>query len=273
MLVTACDDKYLSEAKALIKSCAKHEPTQRFYLFLVNSKNVPDATIKTWHPNIVIERVGWPYNASPRRGMMHCVRAIPIKNVLEKYREPAVYLDSDTLLRGRLTEIFEALKTCDLMVRFRPTLEHIGVAGTPHASRFNSGVIAIRPSTEGISLAIEYNRALWEFIDSGKPILIYREEYGINVSADQELLYLAYLKMQSEVVFKPLPAKFNDAKFDAVSIIWHGKGIARKHPQFIIEKFRYSNGFLFYPLGVLNVLLSLLRSFKHGLFHKRRTVS
>jgi hypothetical protein len=273
MLVTACDDKYLSEARALIKSCAKHEPGQHFYLFLVNSHSIPDATIETWHPHIIIERVAWPYHATPRRGMMHCVRAIPIQKVLEEYREPTVYLDSDTLLRGRLTEVFDALKACDLMVQFRPTLEHIGVAGTPHASRFNSGVIALRPSIGGLSFAREYHRALREFIDSGKPIVIHREDYGVSVYADQELLYVTYLNMQADVVFKPLPAKFNDAKFDSVSIIWHGKGSAREHPQFIIEKFRYSNDFLFYPFGVLNLLLSLLRCVKHRLFNKPGTVS
>ena len=272
MLITACDDKYLSEAKILIRSCARYEPNQRFYLFLVNSDSVPDLTIKRWHPNIIIERVTWPYDAERWRGIMCSARSIPIQNTIERYHEPVIYLDSDTLLRGPLTGIFQALETCDLMVRFRPDLEHVGAAGTPYGSTFNSGVIAIRPSAAGMHFAQEYNRLLQEFLASGKSLEVYRQEYRIRFVVDQELLYVTYLRLQDEIVFRPLPAKFNDAKFDPSSIIWHGKGSAREHPQYVLEKLRHSGRLLYYPFGILSSLLNVFRLVRYSLLHRQQLI-
>ena len=260
MLLTACDDKYLSEAEILIKSCARYEPDQRFYLFLVSSNPKLDSLVKTWHPNIIINRIAWPYDIEPRRGMMNCVRSIAIQKVIEKYREPTLYLDSDIILRGPLTELFDFLEMYDVMVKFRPELRQLGVAGTPYASTFNSGVIAIRPSPAGIRFAQEYNGNLQEFIDSNRRIVIYRPEHQVNVYADQELLYVTYLKLQDELLFKPLPSKFNDAKFSSTSVIWHGKGTARTNPRYVKEKLRYKNKLLFYPFSVYTSLWSLSRS-------------
>lgn len=263
MLLTACDSEYWAEAEILIKSCARHEPNQRFYLFLVSCDPTLDSLVKTWHPNIIIDRVVWPYEVEPRPGMLYCIRSIPLRKVLETYREPTIYLDSDTLLRGPLTELFEALKTCDLTVKLRPQLRHVGAAGTPYGSTFNNGVIGIRPSAAGIRFVQEYDRTLQEFVTSGKPLTIYREEIGIRFVVDQELLYVTYLSLEDALLFKPLPSKFNDAKFDPASIIWHGKGTARTNPRYVKEKLRYSNKLLFYPFSVYVSLLSLLRSIKH----------
>ena len=250
MLLTACDDKYLSEAEILIKSCAKYEPDQRFYFFLVSSNPLLKSTIKTWHPDIVIECVEWPYDEPPRSGMLYCIRSIPLQSVLETYREPTIYLDSDTILRGSLFEIFKDLQTYDLLVKKRPELKQLGVAGTPYASTFNSGVIAIRPSEAGILLARLYNDILHAHIASGKPITHYQEDIRVSVYADQELLYVAYHQLKDQLLFKPLPTKFNDAKFDPDSIIWHGKGTARKNPYYVKEKLRHSHQFKYYAFSL-----------------------
>ncbi len=70
MIVTAVDDKFLSEASYLIRSCARHEPAQRFYLFLVNSSEDRVEDLRTCHPNLIVEHVQWPYDAEKWRGLM-----------------------------------------------------------------------------------------------------------------------------------------------------------------------------------------------------------
>lgn len=272
MLVTACDENYLSEARTLMRSCARHEPDQRFYLFLVNGGSIPDGAIKKWHPRTIVERVTWPHDNERWRGIMCAARSVPVVTVLETYREPTIYLDSDTLLRRPLTEAFRSLESCDLMVKFRPDLDHIGAAGTPHASKFNSGVIAIRPSEAGIHFAREYDRLLRAFFATGRPVEIYRRDLGLRFIVDQELLYVCYLRLRDRLVFLPLPDKFNDARFHASSVIWHGKGSARKHPQYLLEKLRQSSPLLFHLGGALGLAMNQLRLARKGLRARKRLV-
>lgn len=265
MLLTACDDKYLSEAEILIKSCAMHEPNQRFYFFLISSNCSLKSRIKSWHPDIVIECVQWPYNVPPRPGMLYCIRSIPLQSVLEKYREPTIYLDSDTILREPLFEIFEDLQTYDLLVKKRPELEHTGAAGTPYGSTFNSGVIAIRPSDAGIRFAKHYNRILETYIASGKPLIRYQEDIRIRFVVDQELLYVVYHELKDQLLYKPLPNKFNDAKFSPDSIIWHGKGTARENSYYVKEKLRYGNPLSFYAFSLYLLMRRFAGSVKRRL--------
>jgi len=264
MLLTACDETYLlKEARTLIASAARHAPDQRFYLFLVNSNSVSDATIQSWNPNIIIERATWPHQRDRWRALMCCARSIPLQKILEEYGEPTIYLDSDTVLRGPLTDLFEALETHDLLVHFRPERVQTGAAGTPYGSTFNNGVIAIRPSAVGIRLAREYNKRLQEYITSGNPLEVFRQEYGISFVIDQELLYVTYLQLQDEVKFNPLPIRFNDTGLRPGGVIWHAKGGgARSRPLYLQEKFYYENRALFYLLFAYHSILNAGRNLK-----------
>jgi hypothetical protein len=262
MIVTACDENYLFEARNLIASCRRHEPNQRFYLYLVNSQNVSDATIARWHPKILIERVQIKYDSQKWRGLMCTIRSIPIVKALENYREKVIYLDSDIIIRAPLTKLWNALEYVDLMVKYRPWGNHLGAAGTNYASKFNSGVIAINSSDNGIRFAKEYSQNLSNFIASGQPLERRLPEEKIVSIVDQELLYVTYLNLKEYIHFQPLPEGYNDAKFLLRSVIWHGKGTARNHPLFRLEKVRCQNQFFYLFLFPVSQLLSLLRSFR-----------
>ncbi len=259
MLLTACDETYLEEARLLIRSCARHEPNRPFFLFLVNSSSVSDSTIRSWHPRIVIERVTWPKNPETWRGTMFCARSVPIRRVLEQYKEPAVYLDSDVLLRGSIRPLFDILERVDLTVKHRPELILTGPAGTPFASKFNSGVIGIRPSPLGIRFAQLFDDNIQKHLRAGKPSSLYHSDVRLEAGLDQELLYTTYLELKDNLLFEDLPFEFNDSRFDQRSIIWHGKGSARLHPLYRIEKARYRYPGLYYPFKLLSSALSSLR--------------
>ncbi|MBV7338397.1 hypothetical protein KFU94_61255 [Chloroflexi bacterium TSY] len=149
-------------------------------------------------------------------------------------------------------------------MKHRPNLKHIGAAGTPYASSFNNGVIAIRPSESGLRFAQRYDERLQEFIDSGRPLEIYLEEHKIQCIVDQELLYVTYLELKEQIKFLLLATKFNDAQFDPNSIIWHGKGTARSHPLYALEKMRYEHAYLFHPLSLVSKALIMAHQFKRG---------
>ncbi len=265
MILTVCDALFLNEAFCLIKSCARHMPEQPFYLFLVNDQNTPDETIQKWHPDIVLERVSWPFQSERWRGIMCSARSIPIEKALEKYRQKLLYLDADTLVRGPLTDLFHDLDRYDLMIKHRPQLNHLGPAGSQFASRFNSGVIAIRPSSVGLKFAHEYNLALQGYVASGRPLELHLLEEKIVSYIDQELLYLTYLRLKDGLSFYPLPAKYNDARFMPDSLIWHGKGTARSNLIYRIEKNKFWVARFSWIFSTLNWILLKSRSIKRRL--------
>lgn len=241
MLLTAVDDNYLSEASYLIKSCARYEPDQKFFLYLVNSSEDKVKKLKKQHPKLIVEHVTWKYDQSIWKGIMCCARSIPLKYVLESYKEPTIYLDSDTLLRAPLTELFGLLRSYDLSVLYRPDTKLRGPMGTDYCATFNSGVIAIRHNDVCLQFVEEYNKRMWDWIKSGKEFSAYRMEEKLFTCIDQELLYIIYNEYSERLKFVPLPHKFNDSRFLDDSVIWHGKGTARKHPQYVHEKLKYDN--------------------------------
>jgi len=236
MFLTAVDDKYLDEAQYLIKSCARHAPKIRFHLFLVNSSNERVAPLRQIHPNLEVRHVTWERDASRWRGIMCCARSIPIAELIATSTEPVIYLDSDIIMRKSPAGLLKELDQHDLLIRLRPNMTQLGPVGTPHAAKFNSGVIAIRPNPTTIAFAEEYNNTMRAWIEAGKPIIEWREEDKTDAYIDQEFLYLAYEKFKDRLSFKPLPDEYNDAKFHAASTLWHGKGRARRHPAYRVAK-------------------------------------
>jgi alpha-N-acetylglucosamine transferase len=161
--------------------------------------------------------------------------------VLQEYKEPVLYLDSDMLVMGPLDELFGELEAYDLLVQYRPQADVSGAGGTRFAGKFNSGVIAIRPSDVGIEFARQYDRRITEWIDTGKQLCKYDEDSGIETCIDQEFLYLVYEEFKDRLKFAPLPDKFNDSRFRPGSVIWHGKGVARKRLPYVLGKMSYDN--------------------------------
>ena len=262
MILTACDSAYLKEAACLIRSCARYVPEQKFYLFLVNGENITDETFRSWHPQIMVDRVLWNFEPQRWHGLMCAARSGPIEKALHQYHEKLLYIDSDCLVRAPLNEVFQALDHCDLMVKYRPQMEQLGAAGTYFASKFNSGVVAIRPSDPGLRFAHNYHQAIQEFITSGKPLELPLEEEKIISVFDQELLYATYLQLKEDLTFTPLPDKFNDSKFNPGSAIWHGKGTARTHPLYRLERAHYQHQRLSPIFTVFSSILFAARATK-----------
>jgi len=251
MILTAVDDSFLPEAASLIKSCARYAPKQHFYLFLVNSSEQRIAELRHCHQNLIVEHVWWPYDAERWRGLMCSARSIPILKVLRSYKQPTLYLDSDMLVMAPLDELFAELETFDLLVKYRPQCDVLGAGGTKDAAKFNSGVIAIGSGRIALQFAEEYNRHIREWIDQARPLCRYDEESRVSTCIDQEFLYLVYEQFKDRLKFKPLPDEFNDTRFRLGSVIWHGKGMARKYLPYHLAKLSYDNRFIHYVFSLI----------------------
>lgn len=257
MLITAVDDKFLPEASYLIRSCWRHEPTQRFYLFLVNSSEERLEDLQNFHPNLIVEHVRFDTDVPSFKGIMCCARTGPIYHVLEKYKEPTIYLDSDIILMKPLKGLFEELKTYDLLVSYHPQAKVKGAGGTEHTGKFNSGVIALSPTEAGLQFVRQYHRRVQDWIESGRPVDIPPEENnGIYACIDQEFLYTVYEEFKDKLKFKALPDKFNDTRFRPASVVWHGKGVARKCLPYVMAKLSMDNHFMYYLFALIRYPLS-----------------
>lgn len=244
MLVTIVDQNFLGEAETCIRSCARYNPEERFYLYLVNADSQLDRKIAKWHSNILIEHCTVPYKKKDWAGIICGLRCIPILKALEEFNQPTIYLDSDVLLRGSVRPVLNDLQRHDLMVKLRPQLEVVGPMGTPHAAKFNAGIIGFGNSQVAIDFAREFHRRLTAWYDSGKPFHMFQDTHQVITGVDQELLYVLYEEWKERIRFKDLGNKYNDSSFDANSVIWHGKGKARNRRVYRLEQLYYKNRLL-----------------------------
>ena len=261
MILTACNQEFLGETESLIKSCARNEPNQKFYLFTVCCSKEDFGRVSRWHPNIQFRNVPFPYSTPARPGIYHCLRSFAILDASLNDREPILYLDSDTIVRKPLTSLFQNLIHTDLMVLHRPSLEQKGVTGSPHAAKFNSGVIAIGKSPRSHEFVKSYHDSLTAYVESGSPLREFDPISQVHAYADQEYLYLTYLHFLKRLRFSSLAGIYNDSRFSPNSEIWHGKGSARLSIFYRLESLRYRNAKLFHLLGLVISVLQSIRQF------------
>ncbi|MBX2857964.1 MAG: hypothetical protein KTR17_04815 [Cellvibrionaceae bacterium] len=260
MIVTAVDYTYLRrEGTYLIKSCWKHAPEQRFYLYLVNAPKEIDAELNQWHGNIIVEHREYPVSPETWKGVMCCARTIPLQHVLHKYREPTIYLDSDVIVKRPLTQLFSLLEQHDLAVLLREQSRIVGPLGTEHAYKFNSGVIGIKPSPYGLEFVQRYCDFIQTKIKAGAAID--HTDQGVYTALDQEYLYVLYQEMSDRIKFQALSETFNDSEFKPGSVVWHGKGNTRSQYVYKREKADYDanySKYIFYS-GVSHAQATLER--------------
>jgi len=126
-----------------------------------------------------------------------------------------VWLDADTIVRGPLDGLWSDMNPGAMKITFRP--DHDA------KFKFNTGVIVLT-----WSLAVDQMVKGWAE-------RIAKDDTWLN---DQ--LYLWKEWKHSNVELLPLEHKYNDSHLAEDSIIWHGKGHARRDPRWLKEQKRYA---------------------------------
>jgi hypothetical protein len=123
------------------------------------------------------------------------------------------WLDVDTLVRAPLDDFWADVGPGVLKVFHKPK--------EPDRFKFNSGVVAI-------------GTGAGDMLKGWQRRVIKNNKWF----RDQECLWKAYAKSDMELV--PLPMKYNDSRFSADSVIWHGKGHSRLDGRWIRESAKYA---------------------------------
>lgn len=239
MIVTVSDESnyLLNVTKYMVISLAKHMPSEKLFVVIVNGRGKYDEIVKKWHPNLVI--LHYKLELENKKGLYFCFMALPLYDLLSKYDEPLIYIDGDVIIKDTLLPLFKELDKYDLLVRYRPFLDFNGPMATKYGARTNSGVLALSNKPEILEFVLEFKNRIINFIKDGKEPISWNEQKTSLTGVDQELLWLLIMEFKDKVNFFPLNDRYNDSYFNSDSAIWHAKGIARKSPEYLMECHKY----------------------------------
>jgi hypothetical protein len=103
------------------------------------------------------------------------------------------------------------------------------------------------------------------FVESGKEPIRWNEAKTAITTIDQELSFSLYFERREKIKFFPLEDKYNDSFLKNDSIVWHGKGVVRNFPKYLLESRKYGNRNFSYPEAGLKYLYknltTLIRNF------------
>jgi len=254
IIVTICDEKYFfSEGQYLLKSLYIHNTKLMIVLVIVNAGKKTIDFIKNKHKNVLIEekRINNEYYSF--KDLMCCYRMLVLDELMQKYDDSILYLDSDVVIRGNLDKLANIIDSYDLSVLFRPQVSVLGALGTYYAGRFNSGVIGLRKCNVIKEFLTKYHLCLTNLIINKSPLS--NTFKNIYTAVDQEYLYILYLEYKEKINFYSLDSIYNDSKLSLHSIIWHGKGTNKELLIYLLEKM-YLNKII--PMFVKTILQKLL---------------
>jgi hypothetical protein len=263
MIATVCDEgDFLHKVtRPAIQSFARHMPDAPFCLVLINASGRFDAEIRSWHPRLILKNYPLAIREAFRRGYQFCYMTLPLHDLLVEFNEPLIYVDADTLLRGRLDTVFDLLRQYDIVARYLPFQALPGPTTEMDGARINNGCLALANNDATRRYTAELRRRVIAFLESGRDPSRLIPETGTVTGLDQELLWVIYREMKDALRFFPLDDRFNDAQLHDHSVLWHAKGTARRNPRYLFEVARFDgNRMEMARLGPRKLAMDLFRT-------------
>lgn len=207
-------------------------PELPFCLVLINGSGAHDDVIRGWHPKLILKHLSFDIRPEHLRGYQFCYMTLPLHDLLCEFDEPLVYVDADTIVRGRLNPVFDLLNQYDLVVRYMGGTDLPGPT-TPHdGARVNNGLMGLANNARTRAYAAELRRRVVSFLEGGGDPMRITAPDGIVTGLDQELIWVIYQEMSDRMTFFPLDPSFNDSQFMDSSTLWHAKSKTRRNVRY-----------------------------------------
>jgi FkbM family methyltransferase len=207
LICTVANNEYLIHLEKLIASIALNAPTTTVYIVLVNIPSEKSQYLKTIHRHLIFEFDYVKFESDEvMRGYCTNRRARLFYEQMRKFNQPFLWMDADTLLMNNPNELFEKIAKYDLSIiidsshpTFRMSDNELkkspkGPLDSPYFGVVSAGVFGTNNSAQARQL----------FIDMYQ--LVSKAPY--SWFADQEGLYLAFLKNKSKINFYQIEDKY-----------------------------------------------------------------
>ena len=194
VVCTIASDDYLVYLERLLASASIHLTGQLFYVVLVNVDEEKAKYLFTLYDNLVIEHDFIFFNnKDEQRGYCTNRRALLFRLLSEKYDTPFVWLDVDSIFNKDASIIIKESKENDLSVIYRKeNINHsmTGPFGTRNFGVFLNSIIMTNNSSAAKILFKDYQDRVDKLL--------------LAWFADQEGLYLSYIKYKKDINFSPV---------------------------------------------------------------------
>lgn len=226
MIITnsTTDSFYLDQLLTFLLSMRENSSDSKMLINLVNTNNEIYDKLKSTFPEFIFEQCA--INMVDTRGFsLIILRAKMLKDCFSKYKESISWIDTDTLIRGDLSE-FIKVNSNELKILVRDHDPNI-----LYSAPINAGVFSIG-----------YSETTKDFASDWYEDCVSNPKWGYG----QVALWKAYSKRKDEIKLTELSKHYNDMggsdKLDAFSensIIWHCKKKHFNNPKFQKEFQKY----------------------------------
>jgi len=204
-IVCISDARYIKHLKNLLKSLHYAENHAAVHLCLINIilKKRLEKKLLSIYPNLNIQFLNKKFNYKhEKRAFCANHRVDFIEGLLKQQIDSIIYIDADSIIRGKISyeDLFD--ENFDIKIHFRNE--------TDYRMKVATGVIAIKNNLKSKQFFQDWRKAI-------TPL-------KFNWFADQITFHKLYEQHKNNMNFSYLNKTYIDWDFEDESIIWAGKG-------------------------------------------------
>jgi hypothetical protein len=220
-IFTACTENYLNRAISLYNSLNKYNKKIYFFVLLINI-NKNNYFEKNKNEYLIIEYDDIKYTGDKLKAYASCVRAKIYPKLLDKYKI-VFWMDSDTIIRKNLDDLFSKLLKADIIL-FKSV--NLNKETAKRIGSFKTGIIGIKSNDKTKEFSKKWNNLIF---NSNKELKWFLDQLSIT-----ELL-----TKNNNLIIQNLEFKYIDWEFQKTSHIWVGKGERKNKKIYLNEESKY----------------------------------
>lgn len=221
-IFTACTENYLTRAISLYNSLNKYNKNISFFVSLINVKK-DNFFEKNKNDKLTIEYDNVKYTGNKLKAYASCVRAKIFPSLLNKHKI-VFWMDSDTIIRSNLNDLFSKLNKSDIVLY---KSENLTKDIEKKIGKYKTGIIGIKTNNKTKVFSKKWNN------------LIFNSKKDLKWFLDQLSITQLLTSKENNLVIGNIELKFIDWTFQKSSSIWVGKGVRKDKDIYLNEESKY----------------------------------